>query len=450
MQHNLIIKCGRIIDPSHKLDMVGDILIRNKKISEIKNEIANPPDNKTNIIDAKGCIVCPGFIDLHCHLREPGFEDKETISTGTRAAAKGGYTTICCMPNTNPPIDNEATLDYVKRKSAIEGVIRVLPIGCITKNRQGKELTEMNLLASAGIMGFSDDGSPVMNSRIMMLAMQYSIMSGVPIIDHCEDMGLSGDGVMNEGTISTMLGLKGIPSAAEEIIVARDMALAELTGARIHIAHVSTENSIQIIRRAKDKGIKVTTEVTPHHLLLTDERVIATNRAERQILRYETNAKVNPPLRSQKDVDALIKGLSDSTIDAIATDHAPHSLVDKMCEFEKAAFGISGFETALPCLLRLVHNNSIDLYTLISSLTYRPASIIGNRFDITGSLLIDNVADITIFNPDTEWQIDSESFISKGKNTPFHGEQVRGKVIATIYEGEIVYADNNINIKANQ
>jgi dihydroorotase len=449
MGHELLIKDGRIIDPSQKMDMSGNILVRDGKIAEISSTEINTTGKEISIIDANGCIVCPGFIDLHCHLREPGFEEKETIATGTRAAARGGFTTVCCMPNTNPPLDNESAIDYVKRKADTEGAIRVLPIGCITKNRQGEELTEMNSLAEAGVMGFSDDGGPVTSSRIMFLAMQYSMLSGLPIIDHCEDRELSCDGVMNEGGVSTMLGLRGIPSAAEEIMVARDIALAELTGARLHIAHVSSRNSVQMIRQAKAKGINITAEVTPHHLLLTDERVMTNINSNKQFLEFDTNAKVNPPLRSLSDIHELVKGLNDGTIDAIATDHAPHALVDKMCEFGLAAFGISGLETALACLLGLVHNKSVDLNTLISAMSYKPATIIGNKFGVTGTLQKGSSADITIFNPNKEWKIDSKSFASKGKNTPFDGQMAKGKVIATIHKGKIAYKDEEINVEAS-
>jgi dihydroorotase len=449
MGHELLIKNGRIIDPSQKMDMTGNILVRDGKIAEINASEKDVTGKGIPAIDASGCVVCPGFIDLHCHLREPGFEEKETIATGTRSAAKGGFTTVCCMPNTNPALDNESTVDYVKRKADTEGAIRVLPIGCITRNRKGEELTEMSALADAGVVGFSDDGAPVSSSRTMFLAMQYSMLPGLPVIDHCEDTDLSRDGVMNEGATSTMLGLRGIPAAAEEIMIARDIALAELTGARLHIAHVSTKNSVQLIRKAKEKGINVTAEVTPHHLLLTDKRVMLSVDSNKQFLAFDTNAKVNPPLRSRSDIEELIKGLNDGTIDAIATDHAPHAQIDKLCEFGLAAFGISGFETALACLLELVHNTSIKLDTLISAMTFKPATVIGNKYGVTGTLQKGGPADIAIFNPNKEWKIDSTSFVSMGKNSPFHGQDVKGKVIATLYQGHIAYKDEDINIEAN-
>ncbi|GAI11513.1 unnamed protein product, partial [marine sediment metagenome] len=325
------------------------LLITEGEISWLGKGEATPPQPDYDVLHARGLIVCPGFVDLHCHLRQPGFEEKETIATGTNAAARGGFTTICCMPNTNPPLDNQTAVEYVKSKAASEGVIRVLPIGCISKGRKGEELAEMGELASAGVIAFSDDGEPALNSHIMRQALDYSRAFDLPIIDHCEDRTLTEGGQMNEGIISTKLGLHGIPNAAEDIIVARDLALAQLTGGRLHIAHTTTEGSVDLIRRAKERGIKVTSEVTPHHLTMTEERVIG----------YDTNAKVNPPLRTERDIQALIQGLNDNTIDIIATDHAPHAEADKLCEFALAPFGISGFETALGSLVSLVHDGQL-------------------------------------------------------------------------------------------
>lgn len=441
MAHNLLISGGRILDPSQKLDKVADLLITNGKIISIMDKGITPQQPGLTRIDATGLIVCPGFIDLHCHLREPGFEDKETIATGTKAAARGGFTTVCCMPNTNPPLDNQAAVDYVKKTAEANGVVRVLPIGCITKGRQGKELAEMNELAKLGIIAFSDDGEPVSSSRIMTIAMDYSRASGLPIIDHCEDKELSAGGFMNDGWVSARLGLKGIPKAAEEIIVARDIALAQLTGARLHIAHVSTEGSVELIRHAKEKGITITAEVTPHHLTLTEERVMGKETGIRKQLAYDTNAKVNPPLRTKEDVAALIKGLKNGIIDIIATDHAPHTPVDKICEFGLAAFGISGLETAFGCLMTLVHRGELDLMTLISKLTYEPAKIIGTRYGELGTLKPGCWADITIIDPGKEWIVNSQNFVSKGKNTPFDGYKFTGKVVMTIFAGKIIHQD---------
>jgi dihydroorotase len=324
-----------------------------------------------------------------------------------------------------------------------EGMVHVLPIGCITKGRQGKELTEMSELAKLGVIGFSDDGDPVSSSRIMSLAMDYSQALGLPIIDHCEDKELSDGGFMNDGWVSARLGLKGIPKAAEEIMVARDLALAKLTSARLHITHVSTEGSVELIRQGKEQGITVTADVTPHHLTLTEERVMGTQLEKNKTLAYDTNAKVNPPLRTKEDMAALIKGLKDGTIDAIATDHAPHTLVDKMCEFGLASFGISGLETALACLMSLVHDKQLDLNTLISKLTFEPARIIGSRYGELGTLKPGCRADVTLFDPDKEWIVNSQDFASKGKNTPFDSCHFKGRVMVTIASGKVAYKDNS-------
>jgi len=437
MTKSLFIQGGQIIDPSQGIEAIGNLLITEGKISWLGKGKETPPQPDYDILNAKGLIVCPGFIDLHCHLRQPGDEEKETIATGTRAAARGGFTTICCMPNTSPPLDNQTAIEFIKSKSASEGVVRVLPIGCISKGRKGEELSEMGELASVGVIAFSDDGEPVLSSYLMRQALDYSRAFDLPIIDHCEEKALTEGGQMNEGVISTRLGLRGIPSAAEEIAIARDLALAELTGGRLHIAHVSTEGSVELIRRAKDKGIKVTAEVTPHHLTLTEERVLG----------YDTNAKVNPPLRTKQDIKALIQGLNDNTIDIIATDHAPHTEADKLCEFDLAPFGISSLETALGSLMGLVHSGEISLVTLITKLTHEPARIIGNRYGGLGTLAIGAPADVTIFDPNLEWVVEPKDFASKGKNTPFAGETLKGRVMATIYGGNLAYKDENIKIK---
>ena len=436
----LLIHGGHIIDPSQGIDEIGSLLITKGKISWLGRGEVTPPQPNYAVLHARRLIVCPGFVDLHCHLRQPGFEEKETIATGTQAAAKGGFTTICCMPNTNPPLDNQTTVDYVKSTAATEGVVRVLPIGCISKGRKGQELAPMDELASAGVIGYSDDGDPAANSRLMRQALEHSRALDLPIIDHCEDKALSEGGVMNEGIISNKLGLRGIPAATEEIIVARDLALAELTGGRLHIAHASTEGSVDLIRRAKKKGIKVTAEVTPHHLTLTEEKVIC----------YDTSAKVNPPLRTKRDIQALIQGLKENVIDIIATDHAPHTEADRLCEFTLAPSGISGFETALGSLMSLVHDKQLSLVTLISKLTCEPARIIGNKYDKLGTLTVGASADITIFDPDWEWIVDTKDFASKGKNTPLAGSRFKGKVMATISQGKLVYKDDSVRVEAEE
>lgn len=445
----LLIRDGHIIDPSQNLDTRGDLLIKDGKVEWLGIQNATPPEAEM-VLNAAGLIITPGFIDLHCHLRQPGFEDAETIATGTLAAASGGFTTVCCMPNTQPPLDNRASVDYVKQVASTEGYVRVLPIACITKGRKGLELVEMDELAKAGVIAFSDDGEPVSSSRVMRLAMEYATRLGLPIIDHCEDKELSQDGVMNEGWVSARLGLKGIPAAAEEVMVARDIRLAELTGAKLHISHVSSRGSVEIIRRAKKREIAVTAEVTPHHLLLTEERVMGTEDGSNTLLYYDTRAKVNPPLRTRDDVTALIEGINDGTIDAIATDHAPHTLVDKLCEFNIAAFGISGLETAFGCLMSLVHTRKIGLVTLISLLTCGPAKIIGDKFGRLGTLKPGCPADITLFDPDKEWIVDSRVFASKGKNTPFDGQPLKGKIMATIVQGKIVYHDDALKIEVGK
>jgi len=443
---SLLIRGGHIIDPGQGIDQVGDLLIAEGKIVQIEGTINPSPSfsvilSKAKNLNATGLVVCPGFIDLHCHLREPGFEDKETIATGTKAAAIGGFTIVCCMANTNPPLDSPSTVDWVKRKASKNSLIAVLPIGCVTKGRKGEELTDMAGLAEAGVVAFSDDGDSVASSQLMRRAMEYSRDLGLPIIDHCEDKALSDNGIINEGQMSAKLGLKGIPAAAEEVMVARDLTLAKVTKARLHIAHVSTKGSVDLIRRAREEGVSVTAEVTPHHLTLTEERIMskASNKS------FDTNAKVNPPLRTQEDVQALIKGLNDGVIDAIATDHAPHTLADKNCGLELAAFGISGLETALGCLMSLVHQGEISLTQLISKLTCEPAKVIGRNGEL-GTLKIGALANITIFDPDREWIVDSRNFASKGKNTPYDGYKFKGKIMATIANGRIVYIDDSLVI----
>jgi dihydroorotase len=429
---SLLIYGGRLIDPSQGIDEMGSLLISNDEISWLGRGETPPPQPGYDTLHAEGLIVCPGFVDLHCHLRQPGFEEKETIASGTKAAARGGFTTVCCMPNTNPPLDNKAVIDYVKSTAANEGMVRVFPIGCISKGRRGEELAELGKLASAGVVAFSDDGEPALSSRLMRQALDHSRDLDLPITDHCEDTSLSKGGVMNEGVTSTKLGLSGIPNAAEDIIVARDLALAELTGGRLHIAHVTTEGSVELIRRAKEKGIRVTAEVTPHHLTLTEEKVSG----------YDTSAKVNPPLRTRRDVEALVRGLNDKVIDIIATDHAPHTEAEKQCEFALAPFGISGFETALGCLMSLVHNGELTLNSLIARLTCEPSRII--KQEKLGTLAVGASADVTIFDPEREWLVDTRAFASKGKNNPWAGSMLKGRVMATIARGKLVYIDDLI------
>ncbi len=437
MVQPLLIRGGRIIDPGRGIDETGSLLVGTDGILWQGRGDEVPSRSGYSVLDAGGLIVCPGFIDLHCHLRQPGFENKETIATGTRAAARGGFTTVCCMPNTEPPLDNREIIKYVTKLADKEGVVRVLPVGCVSKGRKGIELAPLSELAELGVIGFSDDGSPVSDPEIMRQALEYSRESGLPVIEHCEDTGLAGSGVINEGAVSEKLGLPGIPAAAEETMVARDIELARLTGGWLHVAHVSTAGSVELIRRAKSEGVQVTAEVTPHHLTLTEEKVIECG----------TMAKVNPPLRTEDDVNALIQGLNDDTIDVIATDHAPHAGADKQGDFAGAAFGISGFETALGSLMGLVHNGRITLNSLISKLTFRPAKMIGERHGISGTLAVGVPADIVIFDPDKEWVVNPEEFVSKGKNTPLAGSTLRGKVMATIFRGKMVYIDDSVKME---
>jgi len=424
---NVLISGGRILDPSQNCDITGDLFISNGRITCISTELTGPPDGDYKVINAEGLIICPGFIDIHCHLRQPGFEEKETIATGTSAAAHGGFTTVCCMPNTSPPLDRKANVEYVKNIASSEGVVRVLPIGCITRSRAGNELADLGELSISGVIAFSDDGAPIENHKIMRRALEYSRESGLPIIDHCEDLSLSRGGVINSGTVSTRLGLKGIPAAAEENMVARDIELARETGGRIHIAHVSTSGSVELIRRARHAGVSITAEVTPHHLTLT----------EGSVLECGTNAMVNPPLRTEEDVAALVKGLNEGVIDIIATDHAPHTCRDKAQDLTTAAAGISGLETAFSSLMSLVHRGQIDLVTLISKLTCEPARFL-KRDDI-GTFKKGASADITIIDPREEWTVNPDNFASKGKNTPLAGRILKGRVILTIYRGKVVF-----------
>ena len=432
---NLLIKEGRIIDPGQGIDETASLLITGGKISWLGT--GDPPQAGCDVINGPGLVVAPGFIDLHCHLRQPGAEEKETIASGSHAAARGGFTTICCMPNTEPPLDSPEAIDYVKLTATREAPVRVLPIGCISRGRKGERLVDMKELASAGAVAFSDDGSPVLSSRLMRQALEISRILDMPIIDHCEDTTLTEGGMMNEGALAHKLRLKGIPASAEENMITRDLALAELTGGRIHIAHVSTAGSVALIRRAKERGIRVTAEVTPHHLTLTEEQVTG----------YDTSAKVNPPLRTKGDTQALLQGLKDGVIDAIATDHAPHTEAEKGLEFALAPFGISGLETALGSLMGLVHSGDLALPTLIARLTTEPARIIGSKYGQLGTLRVGAPADITIFNPDMEWVVAPQAFASKGKSTPLAGSKLKGKVVATIAQGRLVYQDDSIKIE---
>ena len=421
-----LLKGARAIDPSQNMDAFIDILIVDGYIREIK---PNLEISDAKVIDLTGLTVTPGLIDMHVHFRDPGYEYKEDIESGSMSAAAGGFTAVACMPNTIPPIDNSALVEYVKTKASKVGKVKVLPIGCVSKGQRGEEITEMGDMAKAGAVAFSDDGRPIANSSLMRKAMVYAAMFDKVIIDHCEDPSLFEGGQINEGRVSTLLGLAGIPRASEEIMVARDILLAREMQTPVHIAHISTKGAVELVRWAKQEGVRVTCEVAPHHLTLTEEAVMG----------YNTYAKVNPPLRTQEDIDALLEGLSDGTIDAIATDHAPHHVDEKDVEFDKAAFGMVGLETALGVILtKVVGKKGITLNTVIQKMTHGPAKVLG--LDM-GTLKAGNLADITVIDLEREWTVDKDKFFSKGRNTPFHGLKLKGKAVMTIVDGKIVYSE---------
>ena len=431
MPGSLLIKGGRIIDPAGGLDMAGDILVEDGKIVRVAKEIK--PENSMEVIHAAGKLVVPGLIDMHVHLREPGLEAKETIATGTRAAARGGFTSVACMPNTKPVVDNQAVVEFIKARAAQTGVVNVFPIGNITKGSEGKELAEIGDMQGAGIVALSDDGRPVPNAEVMRLAMQYARMFDLTIISHCEDPDLAAEGVMHEGYWSTVLGLKGIPSAAEEVMVARDIILAELTGCPVHIAHVSTAGSVRIIREAKARGVQVTAEAAPHHFTLTHEAVQG----------YNTNTKVNPPLRTAEDVEAVKEGLKDGAIDVIATDHAPHAPEEKDVEYAYAPFGMVGLETAVPLVFReLVAPGVLSLNDAIAKLTVNPARILGLNQETPGlnkgRLAQGADADITVIDPEATEVLKAKNMAGKSKNTPFLGWELKGLPVVTIVGGQVV------------
>jgi dihydroorotase len=421
---SLLIRNGRVVDPANSTDAVQDVMISGGRIERVGPDLSQ---EAATVIDATGKIVCPGFIDIHVHLREPGYEYKETVATGTRAAAAGGFTAVCCMANTHPVNDNRSITDYIRAKAAIEGVVRVYPIGAVTRGLNGEDLAELAELAEAGCVAFSDDGKCVMNAALYRRAMEYTLPFGAPVISHAEDHHLSRGASMHEGVVSTELGVAGAPAAAEDVMVARDILLAELTGAHVHIAHLSTAGAVRLVRDAKARGVRVTAEVTPHHLLLTEDAVRT----------FDANAKMNPPLRSKRDTEVLLEALVDGTIDCIATDHAPHAGSEKEGEFDRAAFGIVGLETAVGLMLdRLVKPGALPLATLISRLSRDPARLLGLP---GGHLAPGAPADVTILDPTAEWTVDPARFQSRSRNTPFGGWPVRGRPWKTIVGGGIVW-----------
>ncbi len=421
---NLVIKNGRVIDPAQGLDAVFDIAIEDGVIREVARDI---PASGGEQFDASGLVVAPGFIDMHVHLREPGFEHAETIETGSRAAAAGGFTSICCMPNTQPVNDSATVTSYIRDRARRFAAVNVYPIGAITKNSAGEELSAMASMKQAGIVAISDDGKPVMNARVVRRAMEFATALDLPLIEHCEDLHLSAGGDMHEGLESTRLGLRGIPRSSEDVMVARDIILAEVTGTRYHVAHISSRHAVEMVAFAKQRGLKVTCEATPHHFALSDSDMAP----------YDSNYKMKPPLREELDVEAVTQGLVNGAIDAIATDHAPHAGAEKMQEFERCPFGIIGLETALALALeRLYHPGKLTLPHLIRLFTQNPARILSLD---RGTLRAGAPADVTVFSLDREWTYDVNQSPSKSRNTPFHGHKFRGGPVATIVAGKIVW-----------
>ncbi|HXX20185.1 MAG TPA: dihydroorotase [Candidatus Acidoferrum sp.] len=418
----LLIKNGRVLDPASKTDANLDVLMDGGRISNVGANLSAPG---AEIFDAADLVVAPGFIDLHCHLREPGQELSETIETGTRAAARGGFTAVCCMPNTQPVNDNASVTRSIVERAAASASVRVWPIGAASMGSKGEALAEIFAMKSAGIVAVSDDGKPVATARLMRQVMEYCDSLGLPVIDHCEDLSLFAGGVMREGPQAFRLGLKGIPAQSESICVGRDVEMASLTGARLHIAHMSARRSLEHVRWAKKRSLRVTCEVTPHHFTLTDEDV-----------RYDSNYKMNPPLASREDRDALIAGLADGSVDAIGTDHAPHHPASKDVEFDRAPFGITGFETALALgLSELVHANKLSLMRLVELFTTGPARVL----DIERKIAAGEPADLTLFSTTREWTFRAAESASKSRNTPFDGRAFRGAPMATIVAGRIVF-----------
>jgi len=423
MHQTLVLRNGRVVDPSQGIDRIDDVLVRDGLVVAI-----GPAESGTDeTIDATGLIVAPGLVDMHVHLREPGREEDETIETGTRAALAGGFTSVACIPNTEPPIDTQATVEFIHQKAMRADTCNVFVVGCVSRNREGKELADIGQLVEAGAVAFSDDGAPVYDAELMRRALEYCGMFDKPILAHEEVLELSRGGVMNEGLVSLMLGLAGMPAAAEDVMIGRDTVLAESTGGRLHVMHVSTAGGVGLVRMAKARGVRVTAEACPHHFTLTDETLRG----------FDSNYKMSPPLRTAADVEAIIAGIVDGTIDCIATDHAPHSPEKKMLELDRAPFGIIGLETAVGLsVTRLVATGRISWPRLIEAMSTLPSRILGiNR----GTLRPGSVADITLIDPERSWQVDAKSFCSKSVNSPFDRWTLRGRAVATIVAGRVKY-----------
>ena len=422
---DLVVRNGRLVDPARKIDTVANIVIRGGKIQSIGVGAGSPSPSNIPVFDATGLIVAPGFFDIHVHLREPGTEEAETIATGGSAAVAGGFTAVAAMPNTKPPNDNPSITYYIISEARRSSPARVFPIGAITKEQKGETLAEIGEMFEAGIVGISDDGKPVMDAQLFRRALEYARMFDMPVIQHCEDLHLSKDGVMHEGIYSTRLGLKGIPGAAEETMVSRDLILAEMTGSKYHVAHLSTRRSLENLRKAKSRGLRVTAEVTPHHFALTDSAVAD----------YDTNAKMNPPLRSADDVAAIVEGISDGTIDAIASDHAPHHINLKMLEFDRAPFGITGVETAVGLALTKLQ---LSITRLIELFSINPQKIMKVA---PWGLFEGSDADLTVLDLNRTWTFDVNQSRSRSRNSPFHGWPMKGKAVGTIVGGKLVFQD---------
>ncbi len=423
----LLVRGGRVIDPSQGIDRVDDVLVRDGLVVAVGHAGTQPVGRVDETIDAAGLIVSPGLVDMHVHLREPGREEDETIETGTRAALTGGFTSVACIPNTEPPIDTQAAVEFIHQKAARADTCNVFVVACASRNREGKELAEIGQLVEAGAVAFSDDGAPVANAELMRRVFEYCRMFDKPFLAHEEVLELTAGGVMHEGLVSLVLGLKGMPAAGEEVMIGRDIALAEVTGGRLHVMHVSTAGGVALVRAAKARGVRVTAEACPHHFTLTDENLRG----------FDSNFKMSPPLRTAADVDAIIEGIIDGTIDCIATDHAPHALEKKMLEIDRAPFGILGLETAVGLsVTRLVEPGRIGWPRLIEAMSTLPARILGiNR----GTLRPGAPADITLIDPSLQWRVDVHSFASKSVNSPFHGWTLQGRAVATIVAGRVKY-----------